>query len=125
MRESENAEPLDEQLRNLRSNISDLGHQIDSRKTGTAAALGLGVFLLLLAAGAAYDLSSSRTVSWLSLGITHENLVWLAWGLGVGSVLLLLFAAARIRRRDQNLEAELDQMEQEYAELLDRKKMLS
>ena len=41
MVDSDKVESLDAQLNDLRSGISDLGYQIDSYKTKTAAALGI------------------------------------------------------------------------------------
>src|SRR5438876_1092041 len=49
MPDPDNIKFLDTQLEEMRSDISDLGYQVDSYKTKTAAALGGGVFLLLLA----------------------------------------------------------------------------
>lgn len=121
MPDPDNVEPFDAQLKNLRSSISDLGHQVDSYKTKSAAALGGGVFLLLLAVGAAYDLVARKSGAWGTLGVARETLVWIACGLGGGAIVLLLFAFVRVRRRDSNLDARLDQLEQEYAELLDRR----
>jgi hypothetical protein len=111
----------DAQLEKLRSGISDLGHQVDSYKTKTAAALGGGVFLLLLAAGAAYDLAANKSASWLMLSVTRETLAWIAYGLGGFAIVLVVLALIRIRRRDVTLDVRLDQMEQEYAEMLEHK----
>lgn len=121
MPDPDNVEPFDAQLKNLRSRISDLGHQVDSYKTKTAAALGGGVFLMLLAAGAAYDLVVHKSASWLMLGVPHKTLVWIVYGLGGCAIVLVLFAIVRIRRHDTNLDVALDHLEQEYAELLDRR----
>lgn len=123
MPDPDNVEPRDAQIEQLRSRINDLGHEVDSYKTKTAAALGGGVFLMLLAAGAAYDLLVRQSASWLILGVTREALTWIAWGLGGCAVILVLLALTRIRRRDTNLEVRLDEMEQEYAEILERKNM--
>jgi hypothetical protein len=112
---------IDSQLNNLRSSISDLGHRIDSHKTTTAATLSGGVFLLLLAAGAAYDLVAGKSAVWLALGMTREDLIWVASGLGGGAMLLLALSFVRLRGRDRSLDARLDRMEQEYAELLEHK----
>src|SRR5882762_2363431 len=117
MPDPDHVEPRDTQLEKLRSSINDLGHQVDSYKTKTAAALGGGVFLLLLAAGAAYDLVARKSASWLMLG---ETRTWIAYGLGISAIILVFLALVRIRRRDINLDVRLDQMEQEYAEMLER-----
>jgi hypothetical protein len=121
MPDPESDELLDAQLKILRSSISDLGHQVDSRKTVTAAALGGGVFLLLLAVGAAYDLTAQRGAAWLALGVTRDTLGWIAGILGAGSVVLLALGLVRIRTRDGNTDATLEKMEREYAELLEQR----
>jgi hypothetical protein len=121
MSDPDNVEALDAQLKKMHSSISDLGYQVDSYKTKTAAALGGGVFLLLLAAGAAYDLVAGRVGVWLMLGATRETLVWITSGLGAGATILLVFGFRRGRRSEISPKAKLEQMEQEYAELLERR----
>lgn len=118
----ESAESIDAQLTNLRSSISDLAHQIDLYKTKTGAALGGGVFMLLLAAGASYDLIVGKSAAWSMIGMTRQSLISIAIGLVVGAMLLLAFGFLRAKRRDANLDIKLDQMEQRYAELLDHKR---
>ena len=118
----ESAESIDAQLTKLRSSISDLAHQIDLYKTKTGAALGGGVFMLLLAAGASYDLIVGKSNAWSMIGMTHQTLISIATVLVVGAILLLAFGLLRAKRRDPSLDIKLDQMEQEYAELLDQKK---
>lgn len=120
MSRPDTAESADAQLRNLRSRISDLGHQIDSYQTKTAAAFGGGVFLFLLAAGAAYDLVVGKSGVWSTLGVSRDALVWIAGVLGVGSIGLLAFALVQRSRRDARLDSTLNQLEQQYAELLER-----
>lgn len=112
-------ESVDAQLKNLRSSISDLGYQVDSYKTTTAAALGGGVFLLLLAAGATYDLVTRTGGIWLMLGVTREAFIWITIALGCTALLLLAFGLRRVRETDFALRARLEQMELEYAELLE------
>lgn len=119
MPHSESAESIDIRLRKLRAGISDLGHQIDSYKAKTAGAFGAGVFLFLLAAGAVYDLIAGRSAVWLARGATRETIPWIASGLGAASIVLLVLALARIKRRDTALDGKLEQMEKEYAELLE------
>jgi hypothetical protein len=121
MFDSDKVESLDIQLKNLRSSISDLGYQVDSYKTKTAAALGAGVFLSFLVALAAYDLVAGKGGVWLILGITRETLVWMASGLGIAAIILLLVGFRRLRLSDSAVRARLDSMEREYAELLERK----
>jgi hypothetical protein len=120
MPDSDNCESIDVQLKNLRSSISDLGYEIDSYKATTAAALGFGVFLLLLSAGAAYDLLSSRQLVWQMFGVSREALTWIAAMVGSGAVILLLYGLLRLRRSDTDASARLEQMEQQYAELVER-----
>ncbi len=121
MSDPDNIKFLDTQLEKMRSSISDLGYQVDSYKTKTAAALGGGVFLLLLAAGAVYDLVAGKLGMWLNLGATRETLVWIAGGLGAGATILLVFGFRRVRRSEISTKARLEQMEQEYADLLERR----
>ncbi len=120
MPDSENVESRDAQLKNLRSSISDLGYQVDSHKTKTAAALGAGVFLLFLAAGAAYDLIAGKGGVWLFLGVTRETLVWITGGLGVTAAVLLIVGFWWVRLSDTGTRARLELMERDYAELLER-----
>jgi len=111
---------VESRLVQLRSNISDLGHAIDLYKAKTGAALGAGVFLLLLAAGAAYDLITDTGKAWLALGIARDTLVLIAVGFALAALILLGFALVRVKRRDADLDKQLDEMEQEYADLLER-----
>src|SRR5262249_36662674 len=120
----DSAKTIDAQLMSLRSSISDLAYQVDSDKTKTAAALGSGVFLFLLAALAAYDLFLSKSGVWFTKGVSHNLLGWIALGLAVGSLILLAVGLARVGRRDVVLDVKLDRMEQEYAQLLERRKKL-
>ncbi len=113
----------DDALKTLRSNISDLSHQIDSYKTKTAAAIGGGVFLLLLALLATCDLVAGHSGVWLNVGITRENLIWIAIVLGSGAIILLAIGLVLIERRDVELDHRLEQMEEEYAELLERREV--
>jgi hypothetical protein len=120
MPDPENYESIDDQLRNLRSNISDLGYEIDSFKAQTAGALGLGVFLLLLAALVAYDLVSGKQVVWQMLGVSRAALRWIAGVIGGTAVIFLSYGLLRIKRSDNEASARLEQMEQQYAELVER-----
>jgi len=120
MRSGEPGPPTDAELQSLRSQISDLGYQIDSYKTKKAAAFGLGVFLLLLAIGAAYDLVTGNSGVWMMLGVSRDSLKWIAGGLGVVSLMSVGIGASMIPRADKNLAARLDEAEREYAELIER-----
>jgi len=119
MRSGEPGPPTDAELQSLRSQISDLGYQIDSYKTKKAAAFGLGVFLLLLAIGAFYDLVTGNSGVWMMVGVTRDSLNWIAGGLGVVSLMLLGIGASMVLRTDKNLAAKLDEAEREYAELIE------
>ena len=121
MPHSDDVETIDAQLKSLRSTISDLGYQVDTYKTKTAAALGAGVFLLLLAVGSAYDLILRGGGVWLMFGLNRATLIWITGGLGSGATILLLLGLRRLKRSDTGVRARLDQMEQQYAELVERK----
>jgi hypothetical protein len=121
MSDPDTGNSIDAQLSNLRSGISDLGYEIDAYKTRTAAALGAGVFLLLLGAGAAYDLVTGKVGMWSRLGVTHDALIWITIGLGGSATLLLVVGFRRARRADVAVRARLEQMELEYAELLEHR----
>src|SRR5262245_29207882 len=96
---SDTVESIDAELIRLRSSISDLSYQVDSNKTKTAAALGSGVFLLLLAALAVYDLFLSKTGVWFTKGVSRNVLAWVAVGLAVASLSLLALGLTRARQR--------------------------
>lgn len=121
MPHSDHVETVDAQLKSLRSSISDLGYQVDSYKTRTAAALGAGVFLLLLAALSAYDLIVGRGGVWLMVGLNRATLIWITSGLGSCATILLLLGFHRLSRSDIGARARLDQMERQYAELVERR----
>src|SRR5690349_15435034 len=100
---------VESRLIQLRSNINDLGHAIDLYKAKTGAALGAGVFLLLLAAGAAYDLITDKGKAWLALGIARDALILIAVGLAVAAFTSLGIALIRVKRRDIGLDTQLDE----------------
>ena len=81
--------------------------------------MGGAVFLLMLAAGAAYDLITGNTALSVALGVTRETLTVIALGCGLGGLALLAHALVRSRRADQARAAELAVLEEEYADLLD------
>ena len=112
---------VDRQLTELGSRISDLGHEIDARKATVARSMGGGVFLLLLALGAAYDLVTHNAALLVVLGVTRETLTRIAYGCGLAGLALLGHALVRVRLGDQTRDVELARLEQDYTELLDRK----
>ncbi len=75
---------------------------------------------MLLAAGAAFDLVAREGGVWLSLGLSRETLLWIASALGVSATILLALGFRRVKLSDTGVRAELDRMEREYAELLER-----
>lgn len=116
---------IDKQLMGLRSQISDLAYEVDLYKAGIAASMGGGLFLLLLAAGAGYDLMTGKGGIWSAVGVTHDLLLFIACGLGAAGVVLLTQGIIRQRRRDRDRDARLAELEQQYARLLDRKDTIS
>ncbi|HJQ25416.1 MAG TPA: hypothetical protein VKA60_15960 [Blastocatellia bacterium] len=104
------------QLVELRGRISDIGYEIDSAKATSGMLMGGGVFLLLLALLAAYDLLNGKTGIYAPLGITREMLQWIAWGGGAAGAAAIAKAwLGRGRARDR--EAELTALSEEYARL--------
>lgn len=105
----------------VRSAISDLGFEIDAEKAGLGLAMGAGVFLILLAALAGYDLMTGKAGVWIAIGITRDTLNLVVYGCGGVGVALIAYALIRRLRRDRKREAELNKLEQEYSRLLDDK----
>lgn len=109
----------------LRSRISDLGFELDAEKAGLGLAMGAGVFLILLAGLAGYDLMTGKAGIWLAIGITQDTLKLAVYGCGGVGVALITYALIKRLRRDRKREAELDELEQEYSRLLDDKDLPS
>ncbi len=105
----------------LRARISDLGFELDAEKAGLGLAMGAGVFLILLAALAGYDLMTGKAGVWIAVGITRDTLNLVAYGCGGVGVALIAYALIRRLRRDRKRDAELAELEQEYSRLLDHK----
>lgn len=105
----------------MRSRISDLGFELDAEKAGLGLAMGAGVFLILLAALAGYDLMTGKAGVWIAIGITGDTLNLAAYGCGGVGVGLIAYALIRRLRRDRKREAELAELEQQYSRLLDHK----
>ena len=107
--------PAERRATELRAAISDLGHELDARRTKKAAAMGGGVFLGLLAAIAANDLAHGKAGLWLAIGINDSQLLILAVVFGVAAVLLLGYGIRQQlqcdRRREQELEALIQELE--------------
>ena len=112
---------LDARLNELRVQISEAGQEVDEYKAATGAALGAGVFLGLLAAGAGYDLILGKAGIWRGIGISNSMLTWLTYLFGGASVVLLMTGWLRQRSRARGREAKLAELELEFARLLDRK----
>ena len=109
----------------VRASISDLGFELDAEKAGLGLAMGAGVFLIMLAGLAGYDLLTGKAGVWAAVGITRDTLNLVAFGCGGVAVALIAYALVRRLRRDRKREAELVKLQQEYLQLLDHKKSLS
>ena len=119
------SDSIDKQLTHLRAQISDLGFELDSHKKSIAVSMGIGVFLLLLAAIAGYDLYNGKAGIWSPLGVSRDLLLFIAWGLGAVGVILLIQGFIQQQRRDRKPEARLAELEGEYSQLLERKESIS
>jgi Na+/melibiose symporter-like transporter len=117
MNPPERSEANTQNITALRSNIRDLGDQVDSYKAGTAGAMGAGVFLLLLAFGGAYDLINHNNSLSSAIGISQVAFRWVAIAFGIAGAALVLLGLIRQWRRDQERESRLADMEQELARL--------
>jgi hypothetical protein len=114
------ADILERRARVLRSKISDLATEIDAYKANIARCAGGGVFLFALAGLATYDLLTGKSGLWLSIGVTHENLLWLAIGLGAGAIAAFAYALILDRKRDTARENRMAELESELEQLLSR-----
>ena len=83
--------------------------------------MGAAVFLLMLGAGATYDLLTHNAALSIALGVTGETLSRIALGCGLAALALVAHAIVRSRLSDQSCDAELARLEQEYADLLELK----
>jgi hypothetical protein len=104
-------------LAEVRSQISDIGYEIDAGKAVMALTVGGGTFLALLGLLAAYDFLSGRAGIYAPLGITRDTLKWIAIAGCVLGAAALSQALMRRKVRDRNREAELARLEDEYARL--------
>jgi hypothetical protein len=111
---------LERQLTDMRGRISDIGYEMDAGKAMIGYMMGGGVFLLLLAVLAAYDLLNGKAGIYQPLGVTRDTLKWIAWACGGVGVAAILQAVMRRRWRDRSRETELAELEEEYARLKDR-----
>jgi hypothetical protein len=116
---------MDARIKQLRRKIDDLGYEIDAYKSRTAAAMGGGLFLLLLAAGALYDLATGNASIQFALGIARDQFYLLALALTVSSLALIATGIVRQRRRDRWREAELDELERELADMIERRNTIA
>lgn len=115
------AESLEKRVSQLRSKIGDLAIEIDAYKANIARCAGGGVFLFALAGLATYDLLTGKSGLWLSIGVTHENLLWLAIGLGVASIAAFAYALILDKKRDTVRENQLAALERELEQLVSSK----
>jgi hypothetical protein len=116
---------LEKQMTELRGRISDIGYEIDTSKAMAGYMMGGGVFLLLLAGLAAYDLLNGKAGIYQPLGITRDMLKWIAWGCTGSGVAAILQTVMHRRRRDRARENELAGLEEDYARLKERHERLS
>ena len=95
-------------MKELRSLISEEGQAIDSYKAGTAALLGLGVFLGAVGPGRRLrDICRQcQALAWIGHNASDALLDNGRSGLGL-SLMLFAAAARRERRRDRDREARL------------------
>jgi hypothetical protein len=115
-------DPARRRIAALRSDIRELGGEVDSHKAKTARAMGGGVFLLLLAAGGLYDIANRNVSLSTAAGISFETFTNIVIVVGcVGAVLLLIAIVGQIRR-DRSREEKLEQLEQELADVLDQER---
>ena len=124
MSDSAESDHIESRLKELRSLISEEGQALDAYKATTAAALGVGVFLGLLALGGGYEIVTNNSGLWLGVGVTRTMIYWVTGVLAFASAALFAVAAVRERRRDRKREAQLDRLENELADLMDRKDAL-
>ena len=114
------ADEVEKRLVELRGRISDMGYEMDTGKAAVGMLMGGGVFLLLLAGLAAYDLLNGKAGIYAPLGITRDMLKWIAWG-GGGLGLAAILRAVMSHSRDRSRETELAELEEEYARLKERR----
>lgn len=107
-----------QRIREVRSKLRDLAIEIDAHKANVARCAGGGVFLFALGALATYDLVTGNSGLWLSIGVTHDNLLWLAIGLGVGSLAAFIFAIILDKKHDTVSEKRMAELERELDLLL-------
>lgn len=112
----------DRRMRELREQISDAGREVDTYRAKTAAALGGGVFLLLLAIGAWYEILAGNPSIWNAIGLTRTGFYFIAAVMLAASLGLFALAWSRERRRDLVRETGLDRLEEEFAALVDQAK---
>lgn len=122
--DADESRSIDHRIRELRSQISDLGSEMDAHKTKVAGAMGGGVFLGMLGLLAGYDLLTGKAGVWQSVGLTSEYLQWLAIGLGVAALFCLVKGVSLQRRRDTVREARVKELQREMERLLARKEFL-
>ena len=118
----EPSESVQERRRELKSRIEELGGRVDSYKARTAAAMGAGVFILLIAGGAVYDHFTKNRSVWGTLGVSRDGLSWVAGGLVLAGASLLAIGVFRGRRRDTVPNSKLAELENELAELREESK---
>lgn len=122
---SAESDQIEARIKQLHLKIDDIGYEIDAYKSKTAAAMGGGLFLLLLAAGALYDLATDNASIQFALGVTRYQFYLLAFALAASSISLIATGIVRQGKRDRNREAKLDELERELADMLERKNAIA
>jgi hypothetical protein len=118
-REAVSDDASEARLGSLRSQIEDLAHEVNTRKAKLGAALGGSVFLLLLSAGAAYDLARDNLVPWSMIGLDRQLLTWIAAASGLTSITLLVLGLVKLLPESHQREDRLAELEREYGDLLE------
>lgn len=119
------SDQIEARIKQLRLKIDDAGYEIDAYKSKTAAAMGGGLFLLLLAAGAVYDLVTGNASIQFALGVTRYQFYLLAFALAASSITLIATGIARQEKRDRSREAKLDELERELADMLEHRNAIA
>lgn len=112
---------IEKRMNEIHALIKEMGGQADLYRAKTAGALGGGVFTAMLALGAAYDLATGNSSVQIGLGVSRSTFIVIAIALAIASIGLFALAAMRERNRDNGRAAQLDELEEEFARLLDRK----
>ena len=115
---------IESQIAELRNQIGDLGSAIDTFKAKKGGAIGGGVFLMLLALIAIYDVRNGKANLWLAVGISGGLLKYIAGGFVIAALAAFALAVGLEKNRDHLREAKLAELQQQLETLLVRKSVL-